>query len=168
MRTFLALLLIAGALASGCKRQTKTVAPGPVLTDLSPEQVVRLDQQRAVIQEAATKRYQAPPLTRSMADMPVLQRLLDDGVFARTQTYQLQCLGVVFGDVLANELPLWWMWASDQGGAWPALKYKDTTIQLNALTLISKRIEGGEKVDLAALFRATKEALEKVERELRR
>jgi hypothetical protein len=161
------LLLIAGALASGCKRKTKTEAPGPVLTDLSPEQVGRLDKQRAVIQEAATKRYQAPPLTRSMADLPVLQRLLDDGVFARTQTYQLQCLGVVFGDVLANELPLWWMWATDQGDAWPALKYKDTTIQLNALTLISKRIEDGEKVDLAALFRATKETLEKVERELR-
>jgi hypothetical protein len=157
------LMLVAGALASGCHGKAKTAAPPVVLTALSPEEVARLDQQRAVIQEVVTQRYQAAPLTRTRADLPVLQRLLDDRVFAKTQTYQLQCLGIVFGDILATEVPLWWMRATDRGESWPALRYKDTTVPINALTIISKRIENGDTVDLAALFRATSAAVQKSE-----
>jgi hypothetical protein len=167
LKTGIGLMLVAAALASGCNRKAKTVAPLPVLTDLSPEEVARLDEQRAVIQNVATQRYQAAPLTRTTADLPVLQRLLDDRVFSKTQAYQLQCLGVVFGDILATELPLWWMRATDKGESWPTLRYKETTIQINALTIISKRIENGDKVDLTDLLRATGEAAQKLERELR-
>ena len=163
----IALMLVAGALASGCHRKGKAVAPAPLMTALSSEEVVRLDRQRAVIQEVATRRYQAGPLTRTRADLPVLQRLLDDRVFARTQTYELQCLGVVFGDVLASELPLWWMRATDERESWPTLRYKDTSVQINALTMISKRIEDGEKVDLTDLLRATGEGVSKLARDLR-
>jgi hypothetical protein len=168
VKTAIALMLVAGVLAAGCSRKTRTVAPGPLFTDLSPEEVGRLDKRRAVIQDVITQRYQAPPLTRTKADLPVLQRLLDDGVFARSQTYQLQSLGVVFGDVLATELPLWWMLATDQGDSWPTLRLRDTTVQVNARTMISKRIESGEKVDLAALLRATGDSVGKLERDLRR
>jgi hypothetical protein len=163
----IALMLVAAALATGCKRKPPAAAPPVVLTALAPEEVERLGKQRAVIEEVLTHRYRAAPLARSRADLPVLQRLLDDHVFARTQTYELQSLGVVFGDVLASELPLWWMRATDGGESWPALRYKDTTIQLNALTLVSKRIENGETVNLTDLFRVTGEALQKLERELR-
>jgi hypothetical protein len=163
----LALMLVAGALASGCKRKTNTVAPAPVLTALSPEEVVRLDQRRAVIQEVLARRYQAEPLTRTRADLPLLQRLLDDGVFTRDQSYELQCLGVVFGDLLATELPLWWMRAGEDGKSWPTLRYKDTSIQVSPLTIISSRIEKGDKVDLAKLLQTTGEELQQRERDLR-
>jgi hypothetical protein len=161
------LMLVAGALTSGCHRKAKTAAPPVVLTALSPGDVARLNEQRAVIQEVVTQRYQAAPLTRTKADLPVLQRLLDDHVFAKTQTRELQCLGIVFGDVLATELPLWWMRATEAGESWPALRYKDATIPINALTIISKRIENGETVVLADLLRTTGEAAQKLERELR-
>jgi hypothetical protein len=165
VKTTIALMLVAGVLASGCSRKAKTVAPAPVLTALAPDEVARLDQQRTVIQAVVTQRYQAGPLTRTRADLPVLQRLLDDRVFARTQTHELQCLGIVFGDVLATELPLWWMHAQDGADSWPALRYKDTTIQVNALTIISKRIERGDQVNVADLLRETGEALQKLERD---
>jgi hypothetical protein len=167
LKTWIALMLVAGALASGCHRKAKIAPPPAVLTDLSPEEVARLDKQRAVIQEVAARRYQAVPLTRTRADLPILQRLLDDHVFAKTQTYELQCLGVVFGDILASELPLWWMRATDEGDSWPTLRYKETTVQINALTIISKRIENGDTVALTDLLRATGEAVQKLERETR-
>jgi hypothetical protein len=156
-------MLLAGALVWGCTRKPTTAPSAPALTDLSPEDVMRLDRRRALVQEAITRGYQAPQLTRTPADLPALQRLLDDGVFARTQRYQLQSVGIVFGDVLATELPLWWMLATADGKSWPTLRFRDTTIQIHPMSLISTPIENGEKVNLAALLRATREALEQLD-----
>jgi hypothetical protein len=43
-------------------------------------------------------------------------RLIDDTVFKKSQTYELQSLGIVFGDVLASELPLRWVMITDEYG----------------------------------------------------
>lgn len=161
MKLGIALTLVGGVLAAGCPRKARTEAPAGAMAALSPEEVALLDERRAVIQDEATQRYHAEPLTRTKADLPILQRLLDDHVFAKNQTYQLQCLGVVFGDVLATELPLWWVRASDHGKSWPTLRYKETTAQVDALNIISSRIEHDEKVILKDLLRSTGEALAK-------
>lgn len=97
--------------------------------------------------------------------MVILQRLIDDRVFGRTQTYELQCLGVAFGDVLAHEFPLRWVMVTDEYGTDPTLRYKDMTLQINALTMISKRIERDEQVNLAKLLRITGEQLAHFEKE---
>jgi hypothetical protein len=107
------------------------------------------------------RRYGGLSLTRAKADLPILQRLLDDHVFARTQTYELQSLGVAFGDVLASELGLRWMIVTDEYGTDPTLHLPKTTIQINALTMISKRVERGDAVDLSWLLAQTREALAK-------
>ena len=43
----------------------------------------------------------------------------------------------------------------DQYGRDPALKYKDSSIIIFPLTMISKRVEKGEQVDVFALFNDT-------------
>ena len=68
-------------------------------------------------------------------------------------------LGVVFGDVLASELPLRWVMVTDEYGTAPTLRFKQTTVQVNALTTISKRIERDEPVNLSLLLRQTREQL---------
>jgi hypothetical protein len=78
--------------------------------------------------------------------------VINDKVFSTTQTYELQSLGVVLGDVLAKPLGLHWVIVSDEYGTDPTLRYLDTTIQVNALTVISKRIEDGESVDVQAIY----------------
>jgi hypothetical protein len=167
LKHVIALMLVAGALAaSGCQRKPNA-APVVALTDLAPDDVGRLDKQRALIQDLVTRRYQAAPLTRTRADLPVLQRLLDDHVFAQDQTYQLRSLGIVFGDVLANDLPLWWMLATDASASWPTLRYRDTTVLFDGFAMISKRMERGEKVDLAALLREAEATAAKLDRERR-
>jgi hypothetical protein len=94
-----------------------------------------------------------------MKDLPVLQRLIDDRAFSKTQTYELQSLGIAFGDVLASELRLQWVMVTDEYGTDPTLRFKGTTVQVNALTMISKRIEKDEAVDLRELLRITRQQL---------
>jgi hypothetical protein len=128
--------------------------------------MARLDRQRSIV-SAAAKRDGAGNLTRTKADLSVLQKVIDDKVFSKSQTYELQSLGVAFGDVLSSELPLRWVMVTDEYGTDPTLRFKETTIQINALTIISKRIERGERVDVNRLLAQTRQALADAEKNIR-
>lgn len=156
-----AILLTFGVLGSSfCSSQSgPSQQAAPKFSELSHEDVASLDRQRALVAAAAKQRYSVLGLARTKADLPVLQRLIDDRAFTKTQTYELQSLGVVLGDVMASELPLRWMMVTDEFGTNPTLRYKDTTIQVNALTMISKRIERDEKVSVSRLLETTREQL---------
>lgn len=131
----------------------------PQFNDLSSEDRKQLEAQRGIVVTAAKQRYGVSTLGKTAADLSVLQRLIDDKVFSKSQTYELQSLGIAFGDVLVSELPLRWVMVTDEYGTDPTLRFKDTTVQINALTMISKRIEKGQKVDLSALLDITREQL---------
>jgi hypothetical protein len=135
--------------------------PESKFSELSKDEAARLEQQRAVV-AAAAKRSGTASLTGTKSDLPVLQRLIDDKVFEKSQTYELQCLGVAFGDVLTSELPLRWMMVTDEYGTDPTLRFKKTTVQINALTMISKRLERDEHVDVSELLRITREQLAQI------
>jgi hypothetical protein len=126
-------------------------------SEFSQEDKKRLDQQRAIVAAAAKQRYGTSSLRKTEADLAVLQRLIDDKAFSKSQTYELQSLGIAFGDVLASELPLRWVMVTDEYGTDPTLRFKGTTVQINALTMISKRVEKDEKVNLSDLLRITRE-----------
>ena len=138
----------------------------PKFEALSTEDSARLERQRAVVAKAAEQRYGVARLTGTKDDLPILQRLIDDHVFAKSQTYELQCVGVAFGDVLTSRYPLKWVMVTDEYGTDPTLRYMTTKIQLNALTMISKRIERDEQVDVARLFNQTEGELAELERKL--
>jgi hypothetical protein len=160
-------ILVMGLFSSifGCSKHETAQAATPKFGELSPEDAARLEKQRGVVAAATKQRYGTWALTKTKADLPVLQRLLDDRVFAKTQTYELQCLGIAFGDVLASELPVHWMMVTDEYGTDPTLRYRDTTIQINALTMISKRVERDEEVDVSTLLRMTGEQVAQLEKD---
>ena len=112
-----------------------------------------------VVAAAAKQRYGTAALTRTKSDLPVLQNLIDERVFNKAHTYELQSLGVAFGDVLASELPLRWVMVTDEYGTDPTLRFKETTLQVNALSMISKRVERDEPVNVSELLRITREQL---------
>jgi len=143
-------------------KQAASTPAAPRFTELGPDEAARLEEQRAVVGDAAKQRYGIGALKRTNADLVVLQRLLDDRAFDKTATYELQCLGIVFGDVLTSEFPLRWMTVSDEFGTDPTLRFKDTTLQFNALTMISKRVERGEDVDVTELYRLTGEQVQQL------
>ncbi len=152
-------LLTMGFLGVLFGQSNRKAAPEPKFTELSRQDNARLEQQRAVVAAAAKWRYGTTALTKTKSDLPVLQNLIDDRVFNKSQTYELQSLGVAFGDVLASELPLRWVMITDEYGTDPTLRFKETTVQINALTMISKRVERDEPVKVSELLRRTREQL---------
>ena len=134
-------------------------AAQPRFSKLSSEDSKRLNQQRAVVAAAIRRRYGIKTLTRTKEDLPVLQRLLDDNVFEKWQTYELQSVGVAFGDVLASECSLHWVMITDEYGTDPTLRFKNTSLNVNAMTMISKRVEKGEPADVFRLLHQTQAAL---------
>ena len=122
--TCLAVLGCAGLLFG---LSTHKAAREPKFSELTREDCERLDRQRAVVAAAAKQRYLTPALTRTKRDLPILQRLLDDKAFKKSQTYELQSLGIAFGDVLTSEFPLRWAMITDEYGTDPTLRFKNTS-----------------------------------------
>jgi hypothetical protein len=167
-RRIFVLMVLGTALSGRGSWAAPADAAGPTFTELSAADAARLDRQREVVLAEARKRYgKAAVLTRGQADLALLQRLLDDHAFAKDQTYQLQSLGVVFGDVLASELPMRWMMVTDEYGTDPTLRYKTSIININALTMISKRVERGEKVNVQHLLQETARQVAQLEKQFR-
>jgi hypothetical protein len=82
----------------------------------------------------------------------VISAVLDNGWVAPSETWKLQSLGIAFGDAMAQKLMLEWVTIDDEYGRVPALKWPGTSLFSFPLTAISKRVEGGEAVDVHQLF----------------
>lgn len=84
-------------------------------------------------------------------DLAWIQQGLDSGEIEHIT--DLQCLGVPFGQVIINSQPhfKWWM-LEDDLGITPCIRYRQTDLVIFPLTLISKRIEQDEPVDVSALY----------------
>lgn len=92
-------------------------------------------------------------LKGTLADLPLLQHVVD-GLSAQ-DTYKLQCLGMAFGQVFVNENQHkgydWWMYEDEQGRD-PCVRYKHTSLIIFPQTMISKRVEDGEFIDVQDLY----------------
>ena len=92
-------------------------------------------------------------LDGSRGDLLLLQKLLDSGTIEREATYTLQALGLAFGRVFLTENPGydWWM-VEDEYGRDPAIRYQRSSLLTHLGTMLSKRVEDGEPVDVTDLF----------------
>jgi uncharacterized protein DUF3806 len=97
--------------------------------------------------------------------LKLIDTILRNKWIAPDETLKLQCLGVAFGDALAQRLGLTWVAVEDQYGRDPALALDGTSILLFPLTSISKRIERGEEVEVYRLFEDACGTIERLRRE---
>jgi len=84
--------------------------------------------------------------------LELLEFVLVHGCVETHETWKLQSLGITLGDALAQQLGLTWVAVEDEYGRDPALEDPESTIKLFPLTMISKRVEQGEIVDVRVLF----------------
>jgi len=151
-----------GAPASGVAQQRSALgavadamvrsAPRSRVEDLGVLEERRIDRQRAAVVEFARRRVGAEPGDGSLDDLRILQQIVDDRILRRDQTYELQALGVVLGDVMAKQLGLRWVVVDDQYGRTRALRYGTGDDVFFPITMISKRYERGLDVDVRALY----------------
>jgi hypothetical protein len=95
----------------------------------------------------------------------LLDAILQNKWIAADETLKLQCLGVTFGDALAQKLGLMWVAVEDDYGRDAALTLDGTSVRLFPVTSISKRIERGEEVDVYRLFEQACTTIERLKRE---
>ena len=126
-----------------------------VVRAMSESMVRRIEHQRNWVKGHLT---QESTLKYDTIDgkLRLLQGILDSNFLTKNQTMELQSLGVTFGDTLVQALELEWVEVEDVYGIDPALRHKDTethrNILLFPLTMISKRVEDGENVNVEFLF----------------
>jgi hypothetical protein len=106
-------------------------------------------------------RFGNAALSGRLRDLDLLQRLVDDGGIGTEETFHLQSLGLVLGDVLVGELGFHWVIVEDRNGRDMAVKFRDTSVLVFPLTMISKRVERGERPDVRHLFESLKKDLAK-------
>jgi hypothetical protein len=102
----------------------------------------------------------------SVSDLARLQRILESRQVPAVNTRELQALGIVFGKVFVNETPGydWWV-VEDEYGKDACVRYKETTLLMFPQTVLSKRVEDGEEIDVPELFAGLKERLETIRKE---
>lgn len=132
------------------------------IMELNSQDHARLKDQRAIVETYLSKqdletKYQTPA-----GKLGSLRALLAANVFSRSQTYELQSMGIVLGDAFVQEMEFHWVIIEDEYGRDPAIKFKDTSIILYPLTMISKRIENGETVDVFELFNSAAAKVEEL------
>ena len=85
-------------------------------------------------------------------DLETLQRIIDlrwiDTKDIRTQ----QAMGIVFGDLLANQLDFGWVVYKDRAGRSRALRYRDQEIYIFPVTMLSRRLSASATLSVSELF----------------
>lgn len=102
----------------------------------------------------------------SLDDLKRLQQIINSNQIPVSNTQELQSLGIVFGKVFVNETPNfnWWV-VKDEYGKDACIRYKETNLLIFPQTMISKRVEDSEKIDVFELFYSLKDDLERIKNE---
>lgn len=103
--------------------------------------------------EALTRRHVGiAPSGGGLGDLQLLQKILDQGVLKKDQSFDLQALGVTLGDVMAKQLGLKWVVVNDEYGRTRALQFGTNEDVFFPITMISRRYEAEIFVDVEALY----------------
>jgi hypothetical protein len=122
------------------------------VSDPTPDDLQDLAR-RFLVVDALVREHLGRPLARDTTDLTALQELLDLGVLGPERTIELQCLGIVFGMILADAVEgMDWAIVEDEIGRDPALRFAGTSLLVFPMTMLSKRVEEGEEVRVVELF----------------
>ena len=111
-----------------------------------------LSQQRSAVDELARHHVGSPLSGGTTDDLRILQELLDQRVLQPDQTYELQALGVVLGDVMVAQLGFSWAVVEDELGRSRALRLGESDELVYPVTMISKRVEADVRFTVNELY----------------
>jgi hypothetical protein len=152
---FALLALLCALLAAPAGAQVKGIQDSGLearigeLTDLDRRY---LAQQRADLEDLARTELGAFFTGNPANDIPVMQRLLDEGIVTADDRRRLQAMGVVLGDLLAEDLDMHWVIYEDQVGRSRALRYRQSDNYLFPATMVSRRREAGDLTPVQEIY----------------
>ena len=158
--------LFVGALSGvGILYLERERAMGQIVRAMSKNMIDRIEHQRSWVKghltEESTLKYDTIE-----GKLLLLQGIIDADYYQKEQAMELQSLGVTLGDSLVQSMDLEWVEVEDEYGLDPALRHKDTetykNILLFPLTMISKRIEDDEAVNVETLYRVLCNTVQKM------
>lgn len=128
------------------------------ITPLSALDRQYMDRQRETVTELTLRHY-GGRCCRREAELDLLQRLMDDRIVREDDTETLQGMGILMGDLLAEELDLHWVVYEDARGRSRALQLDETDNFLFPATMISRRYESGDRTPVSTIYRKAAEAI---------
>lgn len=166
------LIMVLFMILSGCHKNSQTEQNAEKestmtnmdqkISEITQSDISRFEKQRAVIEAYLGDENSKQNYITSAGKLGLLRALLEKKVFKPDQTYEFQCMGVILGDAFVQELGMKWVIVEDQFGRDPAVQYGDSNIILYPLTMISKRNENGEDIDVFDLFNDMAEKVEEL------
>lgn len=100
------------------------------LLPFTKQDIQALDKQRATIEKYLADASSKEKFKTPVGKLGTLRALIEGKVFKADQTYELQSMGVVLGDVFVQDMGFHWIMVQDEYGKDPAIQYKDTTVIL--------------------------------------
>ena len=85
-------------------------------------------------------------------DLETLQRIIDLRWIDTEDIQTQQAMGIVFGDLLANQLDFDWVVYKDRAGRSRALRYRDQEIYIFPVTMLSRRLSASATLSVSELF----------------
>jgi hypothetical protein len=163
-------LVFATCIFTSCARNDQSEKPignkiEQKISELTDADNKRLADQRAVVEKYLGDEDSRRKYRTAAGKLGTIRAVLQAGALKREQTYELQCLGVVLGDAFVQELGMEWVMVEDEHGRDPAVRMPKTSIILYPLTMISKRIERGDQVDVFELFNGLAAQVEELQRQ---
>lgn len=157
--SFLCAFLASAAAAQPAAPQTEPpqleirerAPPSQRVLPLTDENRRRLEAQRTWVRGHFSDDAEAK-YANLKAKLFLINHILEQGWVKKEETVKLQSLGTNLGDAFAQDLGMHWVTVEEGGQQDPALSFGDDSILIYPITMISKRIESGEKVDVYALF----------------
>ncbi|MFT7679025.1 MAG: hypothetical protein ACI8QC_003024 [Planctomycetota bacterium] len=112
-----------------------------------------LAKQMRVADELVEKFGSGNALNQSLGDLDEMQSVIDTAELGTDKSYELQCLAIAFGQVLAsNEPGLNWAIIESKNGRDLAMRFEETRMCFPVRTLLSQRVQAGQEIDLKAIY----------------
>jgi hypothetical protein len=123
----------------------------------------RFREQRSLVERCLGNAITREKFKTAAGKLGTIRAILQAGLFKAEQGYELQCLGTVFGDALVEEMGMEWIIVEDEHGREPALRHAEANLIVYPITMISKRIEAGEWVDVFELCQSVLDQVEELQ-----
>ena len=112
-----------------------------------------LAKQMRVADEMVTESGSGNALNQSLGDLDEIQAVITKEELGTDKSYELQCLAIAFGQVLAkNEPGLNWAILESKNGRDLAMRFEDTRLCFPIRTILSQRVQAGQDLDIRAIY----------------